>query len=89
MKNLSAEREREGDRGRIAMSVKKVIESPEDHEERLTRRGQGLESIRTNYMGRGSGREKHRQMGQAEGQRDGKGKERVTVVDSPTGSGPS
>lgn len=30
-------------------------------------------------------REKHRQ---AEGQRDGKEKERVTVVDSPTGSGP-
>lgn len=30
------------------MSLKKVIESPEDQKERLTRRGQGLESIRTN-----------------------------------------
>ena len=77
-----------GERGRIAMSIKKVIESPEIHEERLTRRGHGLESIRTNYSGRRSEREKHRQMGQAEGQRDGKGKERVTAVDSPTGSDP-
>lgn len=70
------------------MSIKKVIEFPENHEERLTRGGQGLKSIRTNYRGRGSGGEKHRQMGQAEGQKDGKGKERVTAVDSPTGSGP-
>lgn len=69
------------------MNVNKVIDSPENHKERLTRRGQGLESIRTNY--RGSEREKHRQMAQAEGQRNGKGKERVTVVDSPTGGGPS
>lgn len=71
-KNLSTQKKREGDRGRIAMSVKKVIESPENHKERLTRRGQGLESIRTNYRERGSEREKHRQMGKAEGHRDGK-----------------
>lgn len=31
---------------------------------------------------------KHRQMGQAEGKRDIKDKERVTVVDSPTSGGP-
>lgn len=49
-KNLSTEKKKEarGDRGRITMRVKKVIESPENHEERLTRRGQRLESIRTN-----------------------------------------
>lgn len=70
------------------MSTKKVIESPEIHKERLTRRRHGLESITTNCRGRGSEREKHRQMGQAEGQRNGKGKARVTVVDNPTGSGP-
>lgn len=34
------------------MSVEKVIESPENHEERLTRRDHGLES--TNYRGRRS-----------------------------------
>lgn len=70
------------------MSVEKVMESTEIHEERLTRRGHGLKSIRTNYRGKRSQQEKHRQMGQAEGQRDGKGKERVTAVDSPTGSDP-
>lgn len=85
MKSL---RGREGNIGRIAMSVKKVMESPENHKQRLTRRGQGLESIRANYRARGNGMEKHRQMGEAEGQKDGKAKERVTVVDSPTGSGP-
>ncbi len=46
VKNLSTEKkERRGDRGRIAMSVEKVIESPEDHEERLTRGGKGLEVL--------------------------------------------
>lgn len=85
MKSLRA---REGNIGRIAMSVKKVMESPENHKQRLTRRGQGLESIRANYRARGNGMEKHRQMAEAEGQKDGKAKERVTVVDSPTGSGP-
>lgn len=40
MKNLSTEKQEErGVGGRIAMSVKKVIESPENHEEGLTRRG--------------------------------------------------
>lgn len=72
----------------MAMSIKKVTESPEIHEERLTRGGHGLESIRANYRGRRSEREKRRRMDQAEGQRDGKGKERVTAVDSPTGGGP-
>lgn len=33
------------------MSVKKVIESPENHEEGLTRRWRGLKSIRANYRG--------------------------------------
>lgn len=88
VKNLDTEKNKRGDRYGIAMSVQNVIESPEDHEERLTRRGQGLEGIKANYRWRESGREKHRQMGQAEGQRDGKGKERVTVVDSPTDDSP-
>lgn len=35
-----------------------------------------------------TGGEKHREMAQTEGQWDGKRKERITVVDSPTGSGP-
>lgn len=83
------EKEERGNRGRIAMSVKKVMEAPENHEERLTRGVQGLKSIRTNYRGRGSGGGKHRQMGQAEGQKDRKGKEKVTAVDSPTGGGPA
>lgn len=56
MKSLRA---REGNIGRIAMSVKKVMESPENHKQRLTRRGQGLESIRANYRARGNGMEKH------------------------------
>lgn len=38
---------------------------------------------------RGEEGERSRQMRRAEGHRDGKGKERVTVLDSPTGSGPS
>lgn len=46
MKNLSTEKQEErGVGSRMAMSVKKVIESPENHEEGLTRRGRGLESI--------------------------------------------
>lgn len=36
------------------MSLRKVIDSPEDQKERLTRRGQGLESIRNNCNERGS-----------------------------------
>lgn len=70
MKNLSTEnKEERGVGGRIAMNVKKVIESPENHEEGLTRRGRGLKSIRADCRGRRSGREKHRQMGKAEGQK--------------------
>lgn len=53
VENLSTEKKEErGDTGCIAMSVKKVIESPEIHKERLTRRGHGLYSIRTNYRGK-------------------------------------
>lgn len=45
------------------MSLKKVIESPEDQKERLTRRGQGLESIRTNCRERGVVRDRETQAG--------------------------
>lgn len=45
------------------MSLKKVIESPEDQKERLTRRGQGLESIRTNCRERGGVGDRETQAG--------------------------
>lgn len=50
------------------MSLKKVIESPEDQKERLTRRGQGLESIRTNCRERGGVRDRETQAGRRSGE---------------------
>lgn len=66
VRNLNTRRrkkEESGSRGCIAMSLKKVIESPEDQKERLTRRGQGLESIRTNCRERGGVRDRETQAG--------------------------
>lgn len=66
VRNLNTRRrkkEESGSRGCIAMSLKKVIESPEDQKERLTRRGQGLESIRTNCRERVGVRDRETQAG--------------------------
>lgn len=65
VRNLNTRRKKEesGSRGCIAMSLKKVIESPEDQKERLTRRGQGLESIRTNCRERGGVGDRETQAG--------------------------